>query len=112
MRRPVNVPGPVVVATPFDDFEEVVALANDTNYGLGAGIFTSSLDKAHTLASRLCAGNVWINCYGVTHPTMPFGGYKESGIGREMGDADRVPEHACQSREAVAGPRGDRPAQQ
>ncbi|MBL8265188.1 MAG: aldehyde dehydrogenase family protein [Steroidobacter sp.] len=78
--------GPVVVATPFDDFDEVVALANDTNYGLGAGIFTSSLDKAHTLASRLRAGNVWINCYGVTHPSMPFGGYKESGIGREMGD--------------------------
>lgn len=78
--------GPVVVATPFDDFDEVVALANDTSYGLGAGIFTSSLDKAHTLASRLRAGNVWINCYGVTHPSMPFGGYKESGIGREMGD--------------------------
>jgi acyl-CoA reductase-like NAD-dependent aldehyde dehydrogenase len=78
--------GPVVVATPFDDFDEVVALANDTNYGLGAGIFTSSLDKAHTLASRLRAGNVWINCYGVTHPSMPFGGYKESGLGREMGD--------------------------
>lgn len=78
--------GPVVVATPFDDFEEVIALANDTNYGLGAGIFTNSLDKAHTLASRLRAGNVWINCYGVTHPSMPFGGYKESGIGREMGD--------------------------
>lgn len=78
--------GPVVVATPFDDFDEVVTLANDTNYGLGAGIFTSSLDKAHTLASRLRAGNVWINCYGVTHPSMPFGGYKESGIGREMGD--------------------------
>lgn len=78
--------GPVVVATPFDTFDEVVALANDTNYGLGAGIFTSSLDKAHTLASRLRAGNVWINCYGVTHPSMPFGGFKESGIGREMGD--------------------------
>jgi acyl-CoA reductase-like NAD-dependent aldehyde dehydrogenase len=78
--------GPVVVATPFDDIEEVVGLANDTNYGLGAGIFTSSLDKAHTLAGRLRAGNVWINCYGTTHPSMPFGGYKESGIGREMGD--------------------------
>jgi len=78
--------GPVVVATPFDDFDEVAALANDTNYGLGAGIFTNSLDKAHTLASRLRAGNVWVNCYGVTHPSMPFGGYKESGIGREMGD--------------------------
>lgn len=78
--------GPVVVATPFDDFEEVVALANDTNYGLGSGIFTSNVDKAHNLAARLRAGNVWVNCYGVTHPAMPFGGFKESGLGREMGD--------------------------
>ncbi|HEY9091339.1 aldehyde dehydrogenase family protein [Parasphingorhabdus sp.] len=78
--------GPVVVATPFDDFEEVAHLANDTNYGLGAGIFTSSVDKAHLLARRLQAGNVWVNCYGVTHPSMPFGGFKESGLGREMAE--------------------------
>lgn len=78
--------GPVVVATPFDDLEEVVALANDSNYGLGSGIFTSNLATAHTLAARLQAGNVWVNCYGVTHPAMPFGGYKESGLGREMGE--------------------------
>lgn len=78
--------GPVVVATPFDDLDEVAALANDTNYGLGSGIFTSHVGKAHRLAERLRAGNVWINCYGVTHPAMPFGGFKESGLGREMGE--------------------------
>jgi len=78
--------GPVVVATPFDDVDEVIALANDTQYGLGAGIFTSGLAKAHSVAARLRAGNVWINCYGVMNPAMPFGGFKQSGIGREMGD--------------------------
>lgn len=78
--------GPVVVATPFDDLDEVAALGNDTNYGLGAGIFTSDLGTAHVLADRLQAGNVWVNCYGVTHPAMPFGGFKESGLGRELGE--------------------------
>lgn len=78
--------GPVVVATPFDDLEEVATLGNDTNYGLGAGIFTSNVGTAHRLAGRLRAGNVWINCYGITHPAMPFGGYKESGLGRELGE--------------------------
>lgn len=78
--------GPVVVATPFDDVDEVVGLANDTQYGLGAGIFTNSLSRAHILAGRLQAGNVWINCYGVMNPSMPFGGFKQSGIGKEMGD--------------------------
>lgn len=77
--------GPVVVATPFDDIEDVVALANDTNYGLGAGIFASNASVIHTVADRLRAGNVWVNCYGVTHPAMPFGGFKQSGIGRELG---------------------------
>lgn len=78
--------GPVVVATPFDDFEEVVALANDSDYGLGSGVFTENLSTAHRMASRLRAGNVWVNCYGVMDPSMPFGGFKESGLGREMGD--------------------------
>lgn len=78
--------GPVVVATPFDDLEEVAALGNDTNYGLGAGIFTSNVRTAHRLADELRAGNVWVNCYGLTHPSMPFGGFKQSGIGREMGE--------------------------
>lgn len=78
--------GPVVIATPFDTIDEVVALANDSNYGLGSGIFTTHLSRAHLLAERLRAGNVWINSYGVLNPSMPFGGFKESGIGREMGD--------------------------
>ena len=78
--------GPVVIATPFDDMDEVVALANDTNYGLGSGVFTSNLNRAHTVADRLRAGNVWVNCYGAMNPSMPFGGFKESGLGREMGD--------------------------
>lgn len=77
--------GPVLVATPFDEIDEVVAAANDTRYGLGSGVFTSDVNKAHKVASRLQAGNVWINCYGNVHPAMPFGGFKESGWGREMG---------------------------
>lgn len=77
--------GPVLVATPFDSLDEVVRAANDTRYGLGAGIFTNDVNKAHLLADRIEAGNVWVNAYGVMHPTMPFGGFKESGWGREMG---------------------------
>ena len=77
--------GPVVTAIPFDDPEEIAATANDTNYGLSAGIWTRDISKAHTLAAKLKAGTVWINCYNVFDASMPFGGYKESGIGREMG---------------------------
>jgi acyl-CoA reductase-like NAD-dependent aldehyde dehydrogenase len=77
--------GPVLVATPVDDIDEIVRQANDTRYGLAAGVFTNDVNKAHLLAGRLQAGNVWVNCYGLTHPTLPFGGYKESGWGREFG---------------------------
>jgi phenylacetaldehyde dehydrogenase len=77
--------GPVLVATPVDDIDEIVRQANDTRYGLAAGVFTNDVNKAHLIASRLQAGNVWVNCYGLTHPTLPFGGYKESGWGREFG---------------------------
>jgi len=77
--------GPVLVATPFDDLDAVVRQANDTRYGLGAGVFTNDVSKAHYLASRLQTGNVWVNCYGTVHPSLPFGGHKESGWGREMG---------------------------
>ena len=77
--------GPVLVATPFDDLNDVVSLANDTRYGLGAGIFTSDVSKAHLLASRIDAGNVWVNCYGLVDAALPFGGFKESGLGREAG---------------------------
>ncbi len=77
--------GPVVTAIPFDDPNDIVAQANDTNYGLAAGIWTNDLSKAHKTARAIKAGTVWINCYNAFDPHMPFGGYKESGIGREMG---------------------------
>lgn len=76
--------GPVLVATPVDDLDEIIRLANDTRYGLGAGVYTTDVNKAHLVADRLQAGNVWVNCYGVMNPAMPFGGYKESGWGREQ----------------------------
>jgi phenylacetaldehyde dehydrogenase len=77
--------GPVVTATPFSDINEIVARANDTVYGLAAGVWTRDVKKAHTIASKLKAGTVWINCYNVFDAALPFGGYKQSGWGREMG---------------------------
>jgi phenylacetaldehyde dehydrogenase len=78
--------GPVLVATPFDDLQEVVPRANATSYGLGGGIFTTNLNNAHRLAAGLNTGNVWINSYSLLDPTMPFGGFKESGWGRELSE--------------------------
>ena len=60
-------------------------VANDTEYGLGAGIWTKDISKAHALAKKIRAGTVWINCYNVFDASLPFGGYKQSGWGREMG---------------------------
>ncbi|MER7128279.1 aldehyde dehydrogenase family protein [Streptosporangium saharense] len=77
--------GPVVVASPFSDLDEIAAQANDTVYGLGAGIWTRDISKAHALAGRIRAGTIWINCYNVFDAALPFGGYKQSGWGREMG---------------------------
>ncbi len=77
--------GPVVCASPFDDVEDLAKQANDTEYGLSAGVWTNDLAKAHRMARRLKAGTVWVNCYNVFDPHMPFGGYKQSGLGREMG---------------------------
>ncbi|MEH6759348.1 MAG: aldehyde dehydrogenase family protein [Parasphingorhabdus sp.] len=78
--------GPVLVATPFKDVEDVIAEANDTNYGLAANIWTRDLSRAHLTAARLQAGTVWINSHAIIDPAAAFGGYKESGLGREMSD--------------------------
>ena len=77
--------GPVVTATAFTDIEQVIKSANNSTYGLAAGIWTKDTSKAHRLASRIRAGTVWVNCYNVFDASMPFGGYKQSGWGREMG---------------------------
>src|ERR1035438_616602 len=77
--------GPVLVAAPFSDLDEIAAVANDSEYGLGAGIWTSDISKAHALAKKIRAGTIWINCYNVFDAALPFGGYKQSGWGREMG---------------------------
>jgi phenylacetaldehyde dehydrogenase len=77
--------GPVVVASPFSSIDDIAAVANDSDYGLAAGIWTQDISKAHALAKKLQAGTVWINCYNVFDASLPFGGYKQSGWGREMG---------------------------
>jgi phenylacetaldehyde dehydrogenase len=77
--------GPVVAAIPFDNPEELLTRANDSIYGLAAGIWTHDISKAHRTAALLRAGTVWINCYNIFDAALPFGGYKQSGWGREMG---------------------------
>jgi phenylacetaldehyde dehydrogenase len=77
--------GPVLAAAPFDDIEEVVRLANNTPYGLAASIWSNNLSAVNRLIPRIKAGTVWVNCHNVLDPALPFGGYKQSGVGREMG---------------------------
>jgi phenylacetaldehyde dehydrogenase len=77
--------GPVVVAEPFSNADDLIARANQTEYGLAAGVWTRDIAKAHRIASALKAGTVWVNCYNVFDAALPFGGYKQSGWGREMG---------------------------
>jgi phenylacetaldehyde dehydrogenase len=77
--------GPVVVAQRFDEVDEVAKMANDTCYGLGAGVWTKDVVAMHKLASKIKAGTVWGNCHAMIDTALPFGGYKESGIGREQG---------------------------
>jgi phenylacetaldehyde dehydrogenase len=79
--------GPVLVATPFDEIEEIAALANGTAYGLSASIWSNDLKRVHRLIPRIKAGTIWVNCHGLLDNALPFGGYKQSGIGREMGRA-------------------------
>ena len=75
--------GPVMSVLSFDDEDEVVARANDTEFGLAAGVFTRDLPRAHRVIAELQAGTCWINAYNLTPVEIPFGGYKQSGIGRE-----------------------------
>ena len=77
--------GPFVSVTRFKDDEEALAIANDTRYGLGSGLWTQDITRAHQFANKIKAGMVWINCYKRVHPGSPFGGVGESGYGREMG---------------------------
>ena len=77
--------GPFVTVTTFEDDEEALAIANGVQYGLGSGLWTNNLTRAHKFARDIRAGMVWINCYKVVHPGSPFGGVGESGYGREMG---------------------------
>ena len=79
--------GPVVVALPYDDIDEAVRLANDTPYGLGASIWSNDLARVHRMIPRIKAGTVWVNCHSMLDASLPFGGFKQSGIGREMGRA-------------------------
>ena len=79
--------GPVVVATPYKSVDEIAAEANNTSYGLAASVWTNNLSLAHRLTRRLKAGTVWVNTHNVVDPNLPFGGMKQSGIGRENGAA-------------------------
>jgi phenylacetaldehyde dehydrogenase len=77
--------GPVLVADRFDDIDQLIGTANNTDFGLSAGVWTKDISKAHRLAKQLQAGTVWVNCFNVLDASLPFGGYKQSGWGREMG---------------------------
>ena len=77
--------GPVLVAQPFEDVEELTSRANDTEYGLSAGVWTNDVRKAHRAAEALEAGTVWINCYNYFDAGVPWGGWKLSGYGKDLG---------------------------
>jgi aldehyde dehydrogenase (NAD+) len=79
--------GPVVSVLSFKGVDEMIKRANDTNYGLAAAVWTKDIDKAHLYAREVKAGTVWVNCYHVVDTTTPFGGFKQSGQGRENGEA-------------------------
>jgi acyl-CoA reductase-like NAD-dependent aldehyde dehydrogenase len=78
--------GPVLCVIPFDSDDEAIKIANDSIYGLGGGVWSKNLDRAHGVAAGMRTGTVWVNDYHMISPQQPFGGYKQSGIGRELGD--------------------------
>jgi len=78
--------GPVVVVIKFDDEKDLIRQANDTVYGLAAAVFSRDISRALDVAHKLKAGTVWVNCYNQLHSNVPFGGFKQSGIGRELGE--------------------------
>lgn len=78
--------GPVMSIIKFKDIDEVIHLANTTMYGLAAGVWTKDITKAHAIANNVRAGTVWVNCYHVFDAAAPFGGFKQSGMGRELGE--------------------------
>ena len=79
--------GPVLTVQRWEQVDDLVAKANDSPFGLAAGVWTRDLARAHQIAAAVKAGTVWVTCYNLTDPASPFGGYKQSGWGREMGRA-------------------------
>jgi aldehyde dehydrogenase (NAD+) len=77
---------PVMSIIAFKDMDDVIRRANRTTYGLAAGVWTRDIKKAHAVANSVRAGTVWVNCYHVLDPRAPFGGFKQSGMGRELGE--------------------------
>jgi phenylacetaldehyde dehydrogenase len=77
--------GPVVCASRFDDLDQVVRQANNSSFGLAASVWTKDISTMHKLAGRIKAGTVWGNCHGMLDVSLPFGGFKQSGVGREQG---------------------------
>jgi aldehyde dehydrogenase (NAD+) len=78
--------GPVCVIIKFEDEEDVLRQANDTLYGLAAAVFTKDITRGIQFAHKVHAGTAWVNCTNSLHPSVPFGGFKQSGIGRELGE--------------------------
>ena len=84
--------GPVLAVIPFDEEAEAIAIANDSRFGLGAGVWTSDIGRAFRMSQAIQSGTVWVNTYRAVSFMMPFGGVKDSGLGRENGiDATRAP---------------------